>query len=210
MSTRGPRNAGTAIGDAAQSILKWVDGLGVGDQLALVRWRSCRGRAPGRRGSAIELVGLGAARRSTTPTLLRRVFDVDDDARDTGRDLDGRMPALVVAPPIKSGIWKPSRSIDLATCTISSSDGVIRPDRPIMSTLRSRACLRISSHGDHDAQVDDLVIVARQDDADDVLADIMDVALDGRHQDPAASLALEQSPRFPSVGGGRGRPFRPP
>ena len=55
--------------------------------------------------------------------------------------------ALVVAPPIKSGISKPSRSIDRATCTISSSDGVISPERPIMSTWRSRACRRISSPG---------------------------------------------------------------
>ncbi|OPZ09737.1 MAG: hypothetical protein BWZ08_00202 [candidate division BRC1 bacterium ADurb.BinA292] len=37
----------------------------------------------------------------------------------------------------------------------------------------------------HHAQIDDLVIVAAEDDADDVLADIVHVALDGRHQDAA-------------------------
>ena len=44
--------------------------------------------------------------------------------------------------------------------------------------------------GDHHAQVDDLVVVAGQHDADDVLADVVDVALDGGHQDPAARLVL--------------------
>ena len=42
----------------------------------------------------------------------------------------------------------------------------------------------------HDAEVDDLVIVAGEHDADDVLADVVDIALDRRHQDLAGSLAL--------------------
>ena len=33
----------------------------------------------------------------------------------------------------------------------------------------------------HDAEIDHLVIVALEHDADDVLADVVDVALDGRH-----------------------------
>ena len=37
----------------------------------------------------------------------------------------------------------------------------------------------------HDAEIDDLVAVASQHDADDVLADIVHVAFHGRHQDPA-------------------------
>ena len=43
--------------------------------------------------------------------------------------------------------------------------------------------------GDHDAEVDHLVVVAAQDDADDVLADVVDVALDGGHQDTAGRCA---------------------
>ena len=39
----------------------------------------------------------------------------------------------VVAPPISSGSSKPSRSISPATWRISSSDGVISPDRPMRS-----------------------------------------------------------------------------
>ncbi len=37
----------------------------------------------------------------------------------------------------------------------------------------------------HDAEVDHLVAVAREDDADDVLPDVVDVALDRREEDPA-------------------------
>jgi len=39
----------------------------------------------------------------------------------------------VVAPPISSGMSKPWRSISDARFTISSRDGVIRPDRPMRS-----------------------------------------------------------------------------
>ena len=51
------------------------------------------------------------------------------------------------------------------------------------------AVCRIFSHGHHHAEVDHLVIVAAEHDADDVLADVVDVALDGGHQDLAARLA---------------------
>ena len=49
----------------------------------------------------------------------------------------------VVAPPISNGCVKPCRSISRATWLISSSEGVIRPDRPMMSTFSSRALSRI-------------------------------------------------------------------
>ena len=41
--------------------------------------------------------------------------------------------------------------------------------------------------GHHDAEVDDVVVVALQDDADDVLADVVDVALDRGHDDLAVA-----------------------
>jgi hypothetical protein len=53
----------------------------------------------------------------------------------------------VVAPPISSGMDMPRRSISAATFTISSSDGVIRPDRPTMSARSSTAASRIRSAG---------------------------------------------------------------
>ncbi len=43
---------------------------------------------------------------------------------------------------------------------------------------------------DHHAEVDHLVVVALQDDADDVLADVVDVALDRRHDDRAVGVLL--------------------
>ena len=46
--------------------------------------------------------------------------------------------------------------------------------------------------GHHHAEIDHLVAVAAEHDADDVLADVVDIALDRRHDDPslAASAAL--------------------
>ena len=57
--------------------------------------------------------------------------------------------------------------------------------------------------GDHDAEVDDVVVVAGEHDADDVLADVVDVALDGGEDDLA--LGLDDL-----AGGLHARPFRPP
>ena len=51
----------------------------------------------------------------------------------------------VVAPPTSSGSSIPRRSISLATMTISSSDGVISPERPTTSQSCSSAASRIRS-----------------------------------------------------------------
>ena len=57
----------------------------------------------------------------------------------------------MVAPPISNGIFKPlkygSRCISRAICAISSRDGVINPDRPIMSAFSALAIARISAAG---------------------------------------------------------------
>lgn len=42
----------------------------------------------------------------------------------------------VVAPPINKGIFIANLSISLATKIISSRDGVISPDRPIISIVK--------------------------------------------------------------------------
>ena len=91
----------------------------------------------------------------------------------------------VVAPPISSGTWKSCRSISRATCTISSSDGVIRPDSPMKSAFSRCAVSRMRSHGHHHAEIDDLEVVALEHDADDVLADVVHVALHGGDDDAA-------------------------
>src|SRR3546814_9736533 len=46
--------------------------------------------------------------------------------------------------------------------------------------------------GHHHAEVDDLEAVALEHDADDILADIVDVALDRRHHDLALALRARQ------------------
>ncbi len=55
--------------------------------------------------------------------------------------------ALVVAPPISSGVFSPRRSISEATCIISSRLGVMSPDNPMMSAFTSFAFARIFSQG---------------------------------------------------------------
>ena len=51
----------------------------------------------------------------------------------------------VVAPPISRGCFIPRRFISLATCTISSNEGVINPLNPMMSALCLTASSRILS-----------------------------------------------------------------
>ncbi len=53
----------------------------------------------------------------------------------------------VVAPPMSSGMVKPRRVISFATSTISSSEGVISPERPIASAPNSTAVSRMRSAG---------------------------------------------------------------
>ena len=89
----------------------------------------------------------------------------------------------VVAPPIRSGSSIPRRSISFATWTISSSDGVIRPERPDDVAVLLERGVEDPVGRDHDAEVDDLVAVAAEHDADDVLADVVHVALHRREHD---------------------------
>jgi hypothetical protein len=70
----------------------------------------------------------------------------------------------------------------------------------MMSTF-SRLGLRILVRRHHDAEIDDLVIVALEHDADDVLADVVDVALDRRHQRSCRrSCGVRHCPPLASVG----------
>ena len=62
----------------------------------------------------------------------------------------------------------------------------------MMSAFRSLAVSRIFCAGTMTPEIDDLVIVALENDADDVLADVVHVALDRRHHDPPGGLALRE------------------
>ena len=99
---------------------------------------------------------------------------------------------LVVAPPISNGSENPSRSISCATCTISSSDGVISPLKPMTSAFRSRAVSRIFRRRHHHAEIDDFVVVTLQHDAHDVLADVVHVAFHRRHDDAALRFRVRR------------------
>ena len=63
----------------------------------------------------------------------------------------------------------------------------------MMSAFRSLRRVEDLLRRHHDAEIDDLVIVALEHDADDVLADVVDVALHGRHDDPPGRLALGEA-----------------
>ena len=71
---------------------------------------------------------------------------------------------------------------------------MISPERPMMSTLFSTAVSRIFSRRNHHAQVDDFIVVAAEHDADDVFADVVDVAFDGGQQHLAAALVAAAAP----------------
>ena len=61
----------------------------------------------------------------------------------------------------------------------------MRPERPIRSTLRSRAVSSIFWAGTMTPRSKHLIVVALQHDADDVLADVVHVALHRGHEDAA-------------------------
>ena len=180
---------------AAQSMAnRRATRLGIGDQLALDGGcandsRSCSCMARFWRSSSAR--GLGPAQPIDDADAPRRVLHVDDRPVILRGDLHRRVLRAGRRPADQERDRRSPRAPSrLATCTISSSDGVISPDRPIMSTSRSRALLQDLLAGHHHAQVDDLVVVAGEHHADDVLADVVDVALDRGHQDLAARLVF--------------------
>ena len=95
---------------------------------------------------------------------------------------------LVVAPPISSGVFS-SEPLHLAGdrhhLVERWRDQARKADHVRLIVVGGLQDV-LPRH--HDAEVDDLEAVALQDDADDVLADVVNVALDGRHDDPALAL----------------------
>ena len=67
---------------------------------------------------------------------------------------------------------------------------MIRPDRPMMSAPSTLALRQDVLARHHHAHVDDLEVVALEHDGDDVLADVVHVALDGGDDDLALGLGL--------------------
>ena len=89
--------------------------------------------------------------------------------------------ALVVAPPISSGSVEAlplHLAGDVHHFVEARRDQAAEADH-VDPFLDGR--FQNLFAGDHHAQVDHLVVVAAEHDADDVLADVVDVALDGRH-----------------------------
>ncbi len=103
------------------------------------------------------LVGAVLLVEAHAPVAVEQVADHPDDPRrvehvQRRRLYSGAIRTAVccfdvVAPPIRSGSSIPRRSISFATWTISSREGVIRPERPTMSQSSSSAVSRIRSAG---------------------------------------------------------------
>ena len=65
----------------------------------------------------------------------------------------------------------------------------------MMSAFSAARGLQDLRRRHHDAEIDHLVIVALEHDADDVLADVVHVALDRRHHDLAVASARRAAAR---------------
>ena len=154
-------------------------------ELLLSARRAARGRAPARRDCAPRrpprcLVADQAAHHRHG---ARGIEHVHDRLRcNAGAIFTAVCALLVVAPPMSSGSLNPSRSISRATC-----DHLIerRRDQPAQADdidllLARRREDFFARH--HHAEIDDLVVVAAEHHADDVLADVVHVALDRGHE----------------------------
>ena len=188
-------NEGTGCPRRATSIvvLRWgaPRDRGAGAPLAfrvLARKRSWSLGSP-RRGSACAR---GRARTRRRPPPGRRP-DMDDRLAVAGAIRTAVCCRDVVAPPISSGRSSSRRCISFATWTISSSEGVMSPEQPTMWHPSSLGGVQQDVGRDHHPEVDDLVVVAAEDHADDVLADVVDVALDRAERPPCP--AAERSAR---------------
>ena len=117
----------------------------------------------------------------------RGIGDIDGLAAAViGIDLDRRMHAA------GRGAADQQRNVEALALhlgwrhgTISSSDGVIRPDRPMMLRLVLARRIENFLRRRHHAQIDHFIAVALQHHADDVLADVVHIALHRRHDDAA-------------------------
>ena len=74
----------------------------------------------------------------------------------------------------------------------------MRPLRPIEIGLLVERRLQNPIARHHHAEIDDLVAVAAEHDADDVLADVVDVALDGRQDDLALARVRRRLSALPA------------
>jgi len=91
---------------------------------------------------------------------------------------------------------KPSRCISRATCAIFIERGRDQSAQSNKIDLRVASGLKNFFARHHHAEVDDFVIVAGEHDANNIFADVMDVALDGGHEDFALGAAVAAGPLF--------------
>ena len=152
-------------------------------------WRAaCRSRIESK--SALDVLHerrplLVGEQRAATGTEREASFTQTTGPWYFGSTLTAVWARLVVAPPMSSGTSKP-----LPLHLGGEVDHLVQrrgdqPGEPDDVGVLGHGGVEDLLRRHHDAEVDDLVVVALEDDADDVLADVVDVALDGRHDDLA-------------------------
>ncbi len=190
--TRGPRNSGRGMSTAAQSncglraraLARERSGRWLRRSANSARWRSCLASVSARNPGFCS----GESRALTTLTTREASSTWTTPGGYSGAILTAVCAALVVAPPIRSGTVKPC-----ALHLLGHMDHLVER-RGDQAREADGVDLLLPGGGedlvagDHHAQVDDLVVVAGEDDADDVLADVVDVALDRRDQEAAVGL----------------------
>ena len=132
---------------------------------------------------------IGLDERAGDADRPRRVDDVDDRARVGRRDLDRGVG------PRRRRAADEQRDREALALHLGRDVGHLverRGDQPRQADqvgVDLDRLLEDARGRDHHAEVDDLVVVAAEHDPDDVLADVVDVALDRRGDDRAGSTA---------------------
>jgi hypothetical protein len=183
---RAGRRGGVPIDGKASS-----ERLGVGHQFALPA--AGKGLAFAFLGGAVVAVERGPLLRPDQPVYdaggAGGVFHVHDCAVVSGRDFDRRV--------LGTGRRAADQQRDLETLAFHFAGDVDHFVERWRNQAGKADDVRLLLAGggedlfarDHDAQVNDFVVVAAEDDADDVFADVVDVAFHGCHDDLAAGAA---------------------
>ena len=196
---RTPRNVGRGGTTPVQSIARrWRRASAIGCRAIFssraprsTRSVSYSSRIPGREG--VPPVHVHEGRRD--PDRARRVRDVHDRPVVLRLDLDRGVG------PRRRRAADQQRQLEALALHLAGhvahllERGRDEPGQPDEVGIDLARGLEDALDRDHDPEVDDLVVVAGEHDPDDVLADVVDVALDRGHDDPAvgpgrAGLAL--------------------
>ncbi len=117
------------------------------------------------------------------------VGHVGDRPRVCGSDAHGSVHRVGRRPTYEEGDLHPSLFHQGCDARHFLEGGGYQPRKPHHVGFALDCRVEYFFGGHHDAQVDDLVVIAGQDHGDNVLADVVDVALYGRDHHPPSARA---------------------